>query len=533
MNVNNEIRNIRSLFLFTLCIFLNASSLEAQVPDPNLGLRADWLRGSYGLNWKPAKSANGRSELKTLTIKPFLEQIKGLKSVDYIQLHLGESFIFSPVHLAPHDLLESFWEGDTDENGNPINLVVPRAAIERDPFLDLILDVKKAGLKVQVYVNSTNMLSFWRGNTDPWQVDAPEELPDVTERWKNWCDTNPEAQAFIKSQSYHSDPDWPTRKYMFCYAEFILKDYAIRYGDLIDAWIFDNSKTMRLQNGEKLTGKLEDQRIYQAWAEACHAGNPDAAISFNNGQGSDNGIDNPWAAATLFDDYMFGHPFKAGRYFGKYPINKFSITWLADRDGFIHRNDPKGKHSWDDNVVGHLDPAMSTMAWNAGDVPALTNEQFVDWYGTALLGGGAMTPGVPLIDRDGWESLIMEDWALEQLTLLDAYLIKNKNTDQPSWARQATVLPNASTGKEYYHKLTEDVDFWASEGNEITKLYIVSNDKSPSWLSIKESKTESGTWILSGLVTDATASDYDFSIVAEDALGKNSRQVSLKSALMP
>lgn len=538
------INKSKLLFLFTLCAFFNLASLIAQIPDPNLGKRADWLRGSYGLNWKPAKSANGRSELKTLTIKPFLEQIKGLRSVDYIQLHLGESFIYSPVHLAPHDLLESLWQGDTDDNGNPVNLVVPRASIDRDPFLELILDVKKAGLKVQVYVNSTNMLSFWRGNTDPWKVDAPEELPDVTERWKNWCDTNPEAQEFINSQPYHTaiwnsttqkyedvTEIYPDRKYMFCYAEFILKDYAIRYGDLIDAWLFDNSKTMRLQHGEKLTGNLEDQRIYQAWAEACHAGNPNAAIAFNNGQGSDNGVDNPWAPATLFDDYMFGHPFKAGRFFGKYPINRFSIEWMAERDGFIHRNDPNGKHDWDDNVVGHLDPAMSTMAWNAGDVPALTNEQFIDWYGTALLGGGAMTLGVPLIDRDGWESLIIEDWALEQLTLLDEYLIKKQNIDKPSWARQATILPDARIGEEYHHTLIEGVDFWPSYGNEITKLYLVSDNKLPSWLTLKESTTKPGTWILSGFVSDVVATDYDFSIVVEDTLGENSRQVSLKSLL--
>ena len=146
--------------IIVICLMCANINMSAQIPDPDQGLRAEWMRGTYGLNWKPAQSANGRSELEILTIKPFLEQIRGLKTVDYIQLHLGESFIYSPVHLGPHELLENLWQGDTDENGKPVNLVVPRASIGRDPFLDLIHDVRKAGLKVQVYVNCTNMLFF-------------------------------------------------------------------------------------------------------------------------------------------------------------------------------------------------------------------------------------------------------------------------------------------------------------------------------------------------------------------------------------
>ncbi len=128
-----------------------------------------------------------------------------------------------------------------------------------------------------------------------------------------WCDTNEEAQAFIKSKAYHVDTAWPTRQYMFCYAEFVLKEYAIRYGDLIDAWIFDHAKFIRQGTAMPSPVEIEDQRIFQAFANACHAGNPDAAIAFSNGQGFSDLVNNPWAPATLFDDYMFGHPFRAGR----------------------------------------------------------------------------------------------------------------------------------------------------------------------------------------------------------------------------
>ncbi|MDX2431298.1 MAG: hypothetical protein QNK35_10210, partial [Bacteroides sp.] len=338
-----------------------------------------------------------------------------------------------------------------------------------------------------------------------------------------------EAQAFINSKAYHVDTAYPTRHYIFCYAEFVLKEYAIRYGDLIDAWIFDHAKFIRQRNGEALTGEIEDQRIFQAFADACHAGNPDAAIAFSNGQGSSDLVNNPWAQATLFDDYMFGHPFRAGRNLGRYPENKFSLQWLADRKGYIHTNDPNETRTWDDRVVGHFDPPMSTSAWNSGKLPALTNEEFLEWYSLAIMGGGAITPGVPLIDRDGWEQLIMEDYAMEQLSLLDSFLVKNQFPGSPNWARQETILPNAYLGQEYHHTLVEGVDFWDPEGDDITGLFVVAEDMPPSWLSIRESKTTPGTWILSGLVTDTLPTDYSFRIRIEDASGGSNRVMTLKS----
>jgi len=117
--------------------------------------RADWLRGSWGLNWKPTDLWNGAGE--SLTIDLFIDSISHLKTIDYIQIHLNESYINSPSHLGPHEILESLWQGDTDTTGNPINLVVPRASAGVDPFLNIITATQKAGMKVQVYLNSSNM----------------------------------------------------------------------------------------------------------------------------------------------------------------------------------------------------------------------------------------------------------------------------------------------------------------------------------------------------------------------------------------
>jgi hypothetical protein len=508
-----------------------SNNVQAQFSDPNLGLRADWMRGTYGLNWKPAETENGKSE--NLSITPFLEQIKGLKTIDYIQVHLNESFTGSPVHNGPHDLLESFWQGDTDSiTGEPINLIVPRAASGRDSFLDWLNEVKAAGLKNQVYINSSNLLERWKGSP-AYRIPNPPEIPNITERWKNWCDTSTVAQTFINSQSYHTDTLWPERQYMFCYAEFVLKEYAVRYGDLIDAWLFDTGRTMWQHNGDSVSDILDDQRIYQAFADAVHAGNPDAAVAFNNGQGSSEMVDNPWAPATLFCDYMFGHPFAGGKKLGTRPKNFFMLTWLAERNGYVHTNDPLQSQTWDNKVIGHFDPPMSTSAWNRGLNPALTNEEFVHWYSTTLLNGGAVSLGASLIDPNEWERLVMEDWALMQLKILDDYLMENQSPGTPNWARQSTFLPDAYIGVNYIKTLELGADFWDPEGDPITDLFVTPGDTCPSWLKITESTSNPGNWILTGTVTDTVASDYSFGLKLKGVSGEAIRTVELKVLANP
>lgn len=510
-----------------LSLLICIGSLKAQIPDPEQGLRAEWMRGTHGLNWKPVETENGKSESEDLSILPFLDQIKDLRTVDYIQVHLNESFTRSPVHLGPHTLLESLWQGDVDSNGDPLNLVVPRAASGKDPFLYIVKDVREAGLKVQVYLNSSNMLERWRTIDDSLQqLPNPSAIPDITERWKTWCDTSSVAQAFIDSKSYHRDPDWPERHYMFCYAEFILKEYALRYGNLIDAWLFDSGRWMWEHNGDnRSSDSVDEQRIYQAFADACHAGNPDAAIAFNNSPGSSDLVNNPFTDATLFDDYMFGHPFNGGKNLGDVEANYFSLQWIAERKGYVHTNDGKSR-TWDDRVVGHFDPPMATGRWNYGKTPALTNEEFVEWYSLAILGGGAMSPGIPLLDPTSWNYLFMEDYALEQLSLLDAHLMANHSPGAPNWARQATILPEAYAGQAYYFTLLEGLDFWDPEGDPITALYLLPGDNYPSWLSISESELQAGTFILGGIPTETGA--YSFRIRVEDASGGTDREVRLK-----
>ncbi|MDA7747248.1 hypothetical protein N8878_07965, partial [Psychromonas sp.] len=264
---------------------------EVDPVDPvsiELGSRAEWLSGSWGVAWLPEYFENGGIE--GISIQPFLDQMADFKTLDFIQVKLNDGYIYSPVHTAPHKLLESFWYDDgidRDESGEPLqNLVVPRWGDlssdepESDQLKEWLVSIKAMGFKTQIYMNTGNMV----------RDTIPGTFPDVQTRWMEWCDTNTEAQAFLNSETYrtaaydaetgeYTDTSFTERAYMFCYLEFVLKDYAVRYGDLIDAWVFDNPGMISGKGDNPDNGLLEDQRIYEAFAESVHAGNPYAALA--------------------------------------------------------------------------------------------------------------------------------------------------------------------------------------------------------------------------------------------------------------
>jgi hypothetical protein len=488
------------------------------------------MRGAWGLSWAPEDMYNGRGETLVDDYENFLAQISGLKTLDYIQLNLGMSYIYSPVHLGPHELLESFWRGDTDDDGDPINLIVPRASSGIDPLGEWATATQAAGLRVQVYVNSSQMLQ--RGDTP-----NPSVIPDITERWKTWCDTNTAAQAFIASQSYHTDGTNTNRPYMFCYAEFVLKDYSIRYGELIDSYIFDSGSFMSGNGDIATNGVAEDQRIYQAFADAARAGNPNATVAFNNSPERDTEELNPFSEAVVCEDYMFGHPYNGGNNIGSHTIgdpplydrNYAHIQKMTETGGNVHEGELTHDWTWDDRVLGHFYPPMSTTAWNAGGTPALTDEEFLLWNLEAMQAGGAISWGAPLRWPNGsGVNLLINDWGMAQLTLMDAYLTTNEVPGAPQWARQHTPLPDAVIGQAYYHVLTEGADFWDPEGDEITNVTFVSAaDGLPSWLTLEQEPGNPGTWRFIGTPTEAAATNYTFRLRVEDASGGSDRWVEL------
>ncbi|MGJ8653406.1 MAG: LamG-like jellyroll fold domain-containing protein [Opitutaceae bacterium] len=500
----------------TIICLMCAGVLHADDPILGQGERADWMRGAWGALWLPERNYNGNIE--GITIDAFLAQIAHLQTIDYVQIALASPNIFSPVHTGPHPIIESLWQGDTDTNGDPINLVVPRASAP-DPLLSWLEALNAAGLKSEIYVNSYNLLARQPAN-------IPADYPDLSARWENYCDTDPTVQNFINNHPHLQVGDPDRRKYMFCYAEFILKEYSLRYGDLIDAWTFDSADNIMEACGDDAdSGVLDDQRIYEAFADACHAGNPNAAISFNNSVGNDAA---PFATPTLFDDYTFGHPFGgAGNMVVPeilYTRNFAIVEYMQDHNGLPFAT--TDTRDWNDDVVGHFFPKQSTTSWNAGSTPCLTDAQFVEWTAEGCLNGGAITWGTPLIrtNLENSPELWLRDYALTQLELVDAHFSEFQYPGVPNWRRAETPLTEVIIGLGYSHTLTDGVDFWDPSGGSITGFTLVN---APSWLSVAESSPGSGIWVLSGTPTETIATEYCFDLRIAIGAAETSRTVNL------
>ena len=78
-------------------------------------------------------------------------------------------------------------------------------------------------------------------------------------------------------------------------------------------------------------------------------------------------------------------------------------------------------------------------------------------------------PGVALVRPEGaGDELLIQDWGMAQLTLMDDHLSVHQAPGAPNWSRAETPLPDASFGQAYSRTLVEGVDFWDPEGDAVT-----------------------------------------------------------------
>ncbi|MFC5050750.1 carbohydrate-binding protein [Rubritalea spongiae] len=463
-----------------------------------------------------------------------LENVKNFKTLDTLSVGFTSGASQSALHFAPHKLLETIALEGVNGQGPAIDYVVAPSwgdltqdSPETDELLDKILDIKAAGFKVKAY---TNCETFVGTNGDT--------LQEFVDRWKDYCDNDPTMQAFINSQPFHTgiwnrttqqyedaSATYPDRKYLFCYAEFILKDYALRYGPHIGSWIFDDGSTMG-QNGDNATsGLVEEQRLYQAFANAVRAGNPECPIAFNNGRSNVNYDAFPYAHPVRFEDFTFGHAFggnndHASKTGSQFNNNYNHITRMTATNGYVHDG---GNWAWDDLIVGNFHSKLSTTAWNYGTVQAWEEADFFQWNLEAMQAGGHMTWSGSI-----WRSNpTLQPWALTLLQGLDEHLAQFQNPGAPNWARAYTILPDAVMGEPYRHVLVEGIDLWDPEGDEIDIVWLLENV--PSWLTITEDTVNDGHWILSGTPTETETTDYSFAIRARDVnIDARSRSVELR-----
>ncbi|MDA7863645.1 hypothetical protein N9072_00375 [bacterium] len=481
---------------------------------PAAGERAAGLRG----NWQ-----GGQGDL---------ERLKDFKTLDSIAVRFSDGATESAQHYAPHKLLETIALEGIDGTGPAIDFVVAPTwgdlsldEPEDDSFFERILEIKAAGFKIKAYLNSEN---FVGSNKVAFQ--------EFVDRWKEYCDTDPEVQAFISSQPFHTgiwnqaaqqyedaSATYPNRKYMFCYAEYVLKDYALRYGDYFGSWVFDDGATMA-QNGDSQTsGLIEEQRIYQAYANAVHAGNPDLPIAFNNGRSTVNYASFPYAHAVRFDDFTFGHAFggnddhasKTGTQFAN---NYKHIARMTATNGYVHDG---GNWDWDDLIVGNFHSKLSTKSWKFGTIQAWEEADFFQWNLEALQAGGHITWNGSITRTDP----TLQTWAHDLLTALDDHLSQHESPGAPNWTRAHTVLPDAVMGLPYHHVLEVEKDFWDPEGDVISA--ITATGDAASWLSIDEDPNMLGRWVMSGTPSGSDA-EMTFNLRATDVNGQSGdREVEL------
>ena len=347
--------NVSSLISKVIILFLLLPTFNAVAQNP--GDRAQKFKGTWWSGVHPTLLDDRMLEFRTL---------------DGFGVGFTNGASLSAEHFAPVPLLSN----------------LPGAASvfppNNDTFvLDQLKKVTNAGFMVQAYTNSETFLG-----------DNQDHLVEFSESWKNWCDTNPQAQAFINSQSYHRKAGFPDRHYMFCYAEFILKYYSQQYGQYIDIWVFDDGHSMVEQGDNATNGNTNDQRIYEAFANAARAGNDEIAVAFNNGRSRANFPSYPFAHAVRSDDFTFGHAFGGNNnHAEKVNGNQFNLNYqhierMTETDGHVHEG---GVFDWDDNIVGHFFSKLSTTAWNFGPQQAWEQDDFNEWHEEALSAGGMMT----------------------------------------------------------------------------------------------------------------------------------------------
>ncbi|MGJ8673537.1 carbohydrate-binding protein [Rubritalea sp.] len=462
-----------------------------------------------------------------------LENIKDFKTLDSVGINFSDGASLSAQHFAPHKLLETIALEGVNGAGPAIDFVVAPTwgdlsldEPEDDTFLAEILEIKAAGFKVKGY---TNCESFVGTNGD--------SLQEFVDRWKDYCDNDATMQAFINSQPFHTgiwnsstqqyddaSDTYPDRKYLFCYAEFVLKDYSLRYGPHFGSWIFDDGGTME-ENGDNATsGLVEEQRLYQAFANAVHAGNPECPIAFNNGRSTLNYDAFPYAHPVRFEDFTFGHAFggnndHASKTGSQFNNNYKHVTRMTETNGYVHDG---GNWTWDDKIVGNFHSKLSTTAWKYGTNQAWEEADFFQWNLEAMQAGGHMTWNGSI-----WRSNpTLQAWSLTLLQGLDDHLAQYQSPGAPNWARAYTVLPDAVMGEPYYHVLEEGIDLWDPEGDEINAVWFLGNK--PAWLSIAEDPNNDGHWVLSGTPTESVTTDHEFTIRARDVNGQaRSRGIDL------
>ncbi|UQR65388.1 hypothetical protein LRP30_09140 [Bradyrhizobium sp. C-145] len=211
---------------FALSAFPTLSSAK---PMTSSASKAAWMSGRWGimLHWiapgPAARSGRYRSDVNDAVdhfdLDRLVNQISRTKA-SWVIFTVGQN---SGFYASPSSYLKSI------------------AGAGRTPTRDLVLDLAKA-----LHSRSIAMIAY-----APGEIKAVKELHDSF----GW---NPENQVVFQQR----------------YTEF-LREYAVRYGSYCAGWWIDGCYNWR--------DFPNSSRDWPLWCNALRAGNPNAALSFNDG----------------------------------------------------------------------------------------------------------------------------------------------------------------------------------------------------------------------------------------------------------
>jgi hypothetical protein len=349
------------------------------------------MQGNWGVGFRTDAAA---SSWNTFNVTQFIEQLRSMPGKpSWVIVNLSGASHSGDRYISYHELL---LDGLGNANATP-------ERDGRDLFKELADAIHGEGLKIIAYMAAQGpaLLKLTKKYHDrilqnQTHAEAVAGTLSHAYDWNPETLTSPARDKWLQyvSVKYDCDPleyttfNWDDNRvngaYSYtcakqAYAEEIVKYYSNKFGSDIDGYWFDQ-------------GLYANGALIEA---ACHEGNPNAVVAFNNGVKVPLKVNNPGV-----EDYTFGHPNPVRNTPPSSDENEDMVRAIeASADGYIQSG------SWE--VLGHMFMPMSESSWNGLYTtidPGWSDNDGArakDWTSRVLENGGAWTWNIPMASGDG------------------------------------------------------------------------------------------------------------------------------------
>lgn len=326
--------------------------------------KASWMQGNWGVSYRiPGGDINyAESLVDEYQVTAAVEHMAAIPGLKWVQLNLTNG-AFGDRFIVPVAEVEAI--NPMSAPNNPSDLYDPGLKGE-DLFEQLAIALQAKGIKVIAYIATQGPAMLKHGarkamDNDTSIPNCKDNKPLVTDADNTvFCSANmnrwrDHVLATYPSTSLHRSSELAMVN--------IVETLSNRYGTLIDGWWFDHS----------------DYGDHDLLGTAALSGNPDAILSFNQGQKVPL-INNPDTA----EDFTFGHPNPMAKTIPSDDQNLPMLTSIESTlDGIFPGVDG------DVGSLGHMFLPLQD-AWNGG-MTAFSEDKGTEWLSRALSAGGAIT----------------------------------------------------------------------------------------------------------------------------------------------